>query len=51
LRQVSIGRRLVDAAHAARLSPSESSAEQVRAIYRKMQWRLRAGDLRLHTQH
>jgi len=51
LHHVSIGRRLAEAAHAAQFGPEERSAEQVRAIYRKMQWRLRAGDLRLHTQH
>ncbi len=51
LQHVSIGRRLVDAVQAAQLGPEVGSAAQVRAIYRKMQWRLRAGDLHLHAMH
>ncbi|MBL0090694.1 MAG: response regulator transcription factor [Ideonella sp.] len=51
LRHISIGRRLAEVGQAAQLAPSECSAAQVRAIYRKMQWRLRAGDLHLNTRH
>ena len=42
---------LAEVGQAAQLAPSECSAAQVRAIYRKMQWRLRAGDLHLNTRH
>jgi len=46
LRQLSIGQRLADLARIEGVRPRELTA-RVRAIYRKMQWALRAGDLRL----
>jgi DNA-binding NarL/FixJ family response regulator len=46
LRQLSIGQRLADLASLEGVRPRELTA-RVRAIYRKMQWALRAGDLRL----
>lgn len=46
LRRLSIGERLADLARGEGVGPRELTA-QVRTIYRKMQWALRAGDLRL----
>jgi len=46
LRRLSIGERLADLAHHEGVGPRELTA-RVRTIYRKMQWALRAGDLRL----
>lgn len=46
LRRLSIGERLADLAQHEGVRPRELTA-RVRTIYRKMQWALRAGDLRL----
>jgi DNA-binding NarL/FixJ family response regulator len=46
LRQLSVGQRLTDLASLEGVGPRELT-NRVRAIYRKMQWALRAGDLRL----
>ena len=46
LRRLSIGERLADLARDEGVGPRELTA-RVRTIYRKMQWALRAGDLRL----
>lgn len=46
LRQLSVGERLAELAQREGVLPRELVA-RVRAIYRKMQWALRAGDLRL----
>ena len=46
LRRLSIGEQLADLARHEGVGPRELTA-QVRTIYRKMQWALRAGDLRL----
>lgn len=48
LRQLAIGRRLSDVARYDKVGPRVLSAK-VRAIYRKMQWDLRAGDLTLQA--
>ena len=48
LRQLAIGQRLADVARYEKQRPRELSAK-VRAIYRKMQWDLRAGDLTLQA--
>lgn len=46
LRRLSVGERLADLARHEGVGPRELTA-RVRTIYRKMQWALRAGDLRL----
>jgi DNA-binding NarL/FixJ family response regulator len=46
LRHISIGRRMLEAEQEAGMAASDGTT-QVRAIYRKMQWSLRAGDLQL----
>ena len=48
LRRLAIGRRLAEVARYEKVSP-RALAAQVRAIYRKMQWDLRAGDLTLQA--
>lgn len=48
LRQLAIGLRLGDVARYEKVAPRALSA-RVRAIYRKMQWDLRAGDLTLQA--
>ncbi|WP_395699458.1 hypothetical protein [Aquabacterium sp.] len=48
LRQLAIGRRLGEVARYEKVSP-RALAAKVRAIYRKMQWDLRAGDLTLQA--
>lgn len=46
LRRLALGRRIAEIASYEGVSPRELSA-RVRAVYRKMQWDLRAGDLSL----
>lgn len=48
LRQLAMGLRLADVARYEKVAPRALSAK-VRAIYRKMQWDLRAGDLTLEA--
>ena len=48
LRQLALGRRMAEIARVDKVRPRELAA-QVRAIYRKMQWDLRAGDLGLQV--
>lgn len=48
LRQLAMGLRLADVARLEKVAP-HALAAKVRAIYRKMQWDLRAGDLTLQA--